>query len=289
VLPSAPLVRGAIALGRWLPAPLFRGLGTLGGALGWSFARGRRRTIAENIEHLTDSLPPHKKQSLAKRLFRQLVEDATDLFRLPSLSHEEILGLVRLDGVEHIRALHAEGRGIIVVTPHLGPYELGGAILAVLGFPVHAMVEEIDPDTNGALASYRRATGMELIPRNSGLRQLYRLLKEGKIVLLVADRVIGEGADGLLVPFGDAMRAVPTGPAAFALATGSPIVVGHIVRGSPGAPRYFLHVDPPIEPAGHTRDSLTRLVATRFNTLICQHPDQWYVFQPDWHPRDPGP
>lgn len=177
---------------------------------------------------------------------------------------------------------------MVVVTPHLGPYELGAALLAVMGFPVHGMVEDIDPDTNAALASYRRATGMQLLSRTTGLRQLYRLLKEGKIVLLVADRVIGEGSDGMLVPFGDAMRSVPIGPAAFAIATGTPIVVGHIVRGQPGSPRYLLHVDPPIEPAGHSKETLTRLVAARFETLIRQHPDQWYVFQPDWHPRDPG-
>jgi KDO2-lipid IV(A) lauroyltransferase len=158
----------------------------------------------------------------------------------------------------------------------------------VLGFTVHGMVEDIDPDTNAALAAYRTATGMQLLSRNTGLRQLYRLLKDGSIVLLVADRVIGEGSDGMLVPFGNAMRPVPTGPAAFAIATGVPIFVGHIVRGPGGSPRYLLHVDPPIEPAGHSRETLTRLVAARFDTLIRQHPDQWYVFQPDWHPRDPG-
>lgn len=217
-----------------------------------------------------------------------MFEDATDLFRLPSMTRDQILALVHTEGIEELTRLHAQGRGVIVVTPHLGPYELGGALLAVLGLPVHGMVEEIDPDTNSALASYRRATGMQLLSRNTGLRQLYRLLKEGSIVLLVADRVIGEGSEGLLVPFGDAMRSVPTGPAAFAIATGSPIVVGHIVRSQSGSPRYLLHVDPPIEPAGHDRVTLTRLVAARFETFIRQHPDQWYVFQPDWHPRDPG-
>lgn len=267
---------------------MFRALGTIAGIGSWVFAGSRRRIAEENVKHLASTEAPSRKHALAKRTFRRLFEDATDLFRLPSLSRDEILGLTHAEGLDEFRKVHEQGRGIIVVTPHLGPYELGGAILAVLGFPVHAMVEDINPDTNAALASYRRATGMELLSRNTGLRQLYRLLKDGRIVLLVADRVIGEGSEGLLVPFGDAMRAVPTGPAAFAIATGAPIVVGHIVRSPSGSPRYLLHVDPPIEPAGHTKDTLTRRVAARFDTLIRQHPDQWYVFQPDWHPRDPG-
>jgi lauroyl/myristoyl acyltransferase len=149
------------------------------------------------------------------------------------------------------------------------------------------MVEDIDPATNAALASYRKAAGLELISRSTGLRQTYRLLKEGRIVLLVADRVIGEGTEGVEVPWGAGRRLVPSGPAAFALATGAPIVSGYIVRRPSGEPtRYLLHLDAPIVATGMSRDDLTRDVAARLAGAVCQHPDQWYVFQPDWRPSD---
>jgi lauroyl/myristoyl acyltransferase len=113
------------------------------------------------------------------------------------------------------------------------------------------------------------------------------LLKEGQIVLLVADRVIGEGADGVEVPWGTGRRLVPSGPAAFALATGAPIVSGYIVRQPAGArTRYLLHLDAPIVATGISRDELTRDVAAHLAGAVCQHPDQWYVFQPDWQTRD---
>jgi KDO2-lipid IV(A) lauroyltransferase len=247
----------------------------------------RRRVLEVNAGYLAPGLPPHERARLARRTFINFFEAASDLFRLPSLQPDEIQHLITAEGMEHLHAAHAMGRGVIVVTPHLGPYELGGAYVASLGLPVHAMVEDIDPETNAALASYRGAAGMGLISRGAGIRQMYRLLKEGQIVLLVADRVIGEGAEGVEVPWGAGRRLVPSGPAAFALATGAPIVSGYIVRRPAGArTRYLLHLDAPIVATGTSRDELTRDVAAHLAGAVCQHPDQWYVFQPDWQPRD---
>jgi KDO2-lipid IV(A) lauroyltransferase len=257
------------------------------GLLASLLASSRRRILEENARHLRPGQPAAVHRQLARHTFINFFEAVSDLVRLPSASRQELQELVGLEGMEHCDAALARGRGVIMVTPHLGPYELGGAYLASLGLPVHAMVEDIDPDTNAALASYRRATGMQLISRRSGVRQTLRLLKEGQIVLLVADRVVGEGSEGVDVAWGAGRRAVPTGPAAFALATGAPIVPGYIVRQPAGSrTRYLVHLDAPIVADGTSRDDLTRDVAARLADAVCQYPDQWYVFQPDWLPRD---
>lgn len=243
--------------------------------------------LVRNAGNLAPHLSTAERRRVARHTFVNFFEAASDLFRLPSLSPDQIQGLIAAEGMEHLHTAQALGRGVIVVTPHLGPYELGGAYVASLGLPVHAVVEDINPATNAALASYREASGMELISRSTGLRQMYRLLKEGRIVLLVADRVIGDGADGVAVPWGAGRRLVPSGPAAFAIATGAPIVSGYIVRRPAGkASRYLLHLDAPIVATDVSRDDLTRDVAARLAGAVCQYPDQWYVFQPDWLPRD---
>ncbi|MBK8058763.1 MAG: lysophospholipid acyltransferase family protein [Gemmatimonadetes bacterium] len=190
-------------------------------------------------------------------------------------------------GAEHLDAALALGKGVVVATAHLGPYEFGGAWLALAGYPVHAMVEDIDPETNAAMALYRKATGMKLISRSGGLRAAIRVLRDREILLLVADRVVGRGSEGLAVPFGDGVRAVPTGPAALALATGAPIVTGHIARNRGRGPRYLVRLEAPISatPTGDTsrdRDALTGQVAQRLAAAVQAHPDQWFVFQPEW-------
>lgn len=286
MLPSSTLVRSAIALARWLPPGIFRALATVLGALGFFVAGRRRAVVQDTLRRLAPQASGAQRRRLARRLFRNLLQDASDLFRLPSLGRGKLLALIEIEGLEELRRALELGRGAIVVTAHVGPYELAAAYLAVIGLPVHAMVEDIDPETNAALRAYRSATGLQLISRNTGVRSLYRLLAQGQCVLLVADRVIGKGSGDLMVPFGNSSRAIPTGPAALALATGAPLVIGHIVRSSSPGARYHLRIDPAISPVGHSRDELTRTIGARFNTLVQAHPDQWYVFQPDWEPRD---
>jgi len=270
-----------------LPAPIWRAAARRIGLLASLVAGDRRRVLTVSASYLAPQLSLPERKRMARRTFLNFFEAASDLFRLPSLRADEIQAMIAAEGMEHLHAARAMGRGVIVVTPHLGPYELGGAYVASLGLPVHAMVEDIDPETNAALASYRGAAGMGLISRSTGLRQMYRLLKEGQIVLLVADRVIGEGAEGIEVAWGSGRRPVPSGPAAFAIATGAPILSGYIVRQPAGSPRrYLLHLDAPIVATGKSRDDVTRDVAARLAGAVCQHPDQWYVFQPDWQPRD---
>jgi lauroyl/myristoyl acyltransferase len=161
--------------------------------------------------------------------------------------------------------------------------------MAARGFRVHAMVEDLDPETLDALALYRRATGMELVSMKQGIRSVFRLLDERAIVLLVADRAIGDGRGAVAVPFAHGVRPVPPGPATFAMAKRTPIIVGHIVRNPARRPRYVVHFGPPILAEGDgeaARLRLTRLVTERIADAAQRYPDQWYVFQPQWMPND---
>jgi lauroyl/myristoyl acyltransferase len=291
MLTSPPLIRAAVRALRVVPVGVMRGVARLAGNIGYWVAPTRRLTIIENVEHLAPDDSSSRRRRLARRTFVNLMEAAVDLFRLPTATREELLELVEIRGKEHLDAALALGRGVVTVTPHLGPYELGGAYLAAAGYTVHAMVEDIDPEVNAALALYREATGMKLLSRSRGLRAALRVLKDKEILLLVADRVIGDGSDGVEVPFANGRRAIPTGPASFALASGAPVIVGHIARNTHGGARYLIRLDPPILPesTGHSADDRLRLttrIAERFSSLVREHPDQWFVFQPEWKRRD---
>jgi len=290
MIPSARVVRLAVRLLRVVPAAPARWLARAGGAVAFALARGRRDVLLENQRHLSPNATPAERRARARRTMMHLAEAAVDLFRLPSAPRDELERLVEVEGREHLDRAMALGRGVVVVTGHLGPYELGGAWLALAGYPVHAMVEELSPETNAALSLYREATGMKLLSRNRATRAALRLLREQQLVLLVADRVVGDGSEGVVVRFGAGARAVPTGPAALALATQAPIVVGSIIRHPhlrARAPRYLVQLEPPIVAEatsdGHAdRERLTRQIAERLAASVVAHPDEWFVFQPGW-------
>ncbi|MCC6931089.1 MAG: lysophospholipid acyltransferase family protein [Gemmatimonadaceae bacterium] len=294
MIPSAPLVRAAVRLLGVVPAAPVRALARTAGAVGFVVARGRRRTLLDNQRFLQPAASPTQRRRAARHTMMNLAEAAVDLYRLPTMGAGEMSTLVEVRGREHMDAALAMGRGVIAVTAHLGPYELAGAWLALAGYPVHAMVEELDPQTNAALALYREATGMKLLSRNAGIRPVLRLLKEGQIVVLVADRVVGDGTEGIAVPFAGGERRIPTGPATLALSTGAPLIIGHIARNQTGATRYIVEMEPPVV-ASRTgdgprdRDRLTRRIASSLASAVQSHPDQWYVFQPEWARRDASP
>ncbi len=273
-------------LARHLPPRVLHALARFAGSLGWWLAPARRAIALENARHLMPGQTALQQRDAARRLLPNLFEAAVDLFRLPSMGATGVRDLVEVHGEDHLRAAFNLGRGVVIVTGHVGPYELGAVWMAAMGFPIYAMVEDLAPETGAALATYRTATGVKLVSRNTGARQLYRVLKEGNLVALVADRLVGTGAPGIPVPFGDAPRDIPTGPAAFAIAANAPVVVGSIVRRPGAGPRYRLTFEPPVEPAGYTTDTLVRRIGSQLASFAQSHPDEWYVFQPAWPARD---
>ena len=288
MITSPAVIRGATALLRVTPPGLVRGVAALGGTLAY-YAMGERRRIVR--DNLARNLPNDRRRhaALARRTFRNLATASVDLFRLPHLPRGDLLAMVGCAERENMDAAHDMGKGVIAVTAHLGPYELGGAWLAAAGYPVHAMVEDLAPDVLDALATYRTAAGMQVISMKQGVRGVFRLLEEQQIVLLVADRAV-EGTKGVVkLPFNDGVRPVPTGPAAIAVATGAPVVVGTITLNPNSPPRYLLHLDPPVVANGRSEEErlrLTRYITDRLAAAVRDHPDEWYVFQPQWISSD---
>jgi KDO2-lipid IV(A) lauroyltransferase len=212
---------------------------------------------------------------------------AVDMFRMPTAPPGELIELFEIHNIEHLHAAQAMGKGTVIVTGHIGPYELAGGSVASAGYPMHAMVEDLDPEVLEALTSYRASTGMGIVNMRDGLRAAYKILRKSEILILVADRAVG-GARGIEVPFAGGIREFPTGPAIFSMTTGAPILIGFVSLNPGGRKRYRIDFDPPILPEGRDdaeRDRLTRHIACRLGQFVQEHPDQWFVFQPNWITR----
>lgn len=246
-----------------------------------------RRAVLQSMRYLAPDATERQRRKMARRLFRNMAMASVDLFRLPSASLDELRGLIECVGLENLENAHATGRGVMVVSSHLGPYELAAAYLAALGFPVHGLVENLPEEVMNALSSFRAATGMKLIPIRGGLPATHAVLEAGEIVLLLGDRAVGASKGGVEVPFGRGVRPIPMGTARISIQTGALVVVASIRRNPGGSrrPRYLLTFEPAIEPgaAGENgRVDLTMRIGERLAAMVEQTPDEWYVFQPKW-------
>ena len=166
-----------------------------------------------------------------------------EAFRLPDLSHEEIVSThVCFD--EHLLAKAlAGGRGVILALPHMGNWDHAGAWVSLAHAPFTTVAERLKPESlYERFLAYRRSLGMEVLPLTGGsgpFRTLLERARSGRLICLLADRDLT--ANGVEVTlFGETAK-MPAGPAALAVAARGAAAAGHpVVRGGG-----VLHPDPP--------------------------------------------
>lgn len=257
--------------------------------IAWALSRGRRARLTENYRLVFGGgLASGRAHRLTRSAFRHMARNVVDFLRFPRLSPRVIRGMTSVEGVEHLRQGMEDGKGAILVTGHIGNWELGGGLLASFGFPTNVVAESIAPARTLFLkdrirrlyTGHRRAVGMRVIPLESSGPASYRCLRRGDLLVLLGDRDIS--ATGIAVTmFGETVR-VPRGPAVLSLRLGAPIFTGYLVRDRSG--RYRGIVDPsiPFQASGDfERDvrELTKVVTGRLESYVRRFPDQWFVFE----------
>jgi KDO2-lipid IV(A) lauroyltransferase len=207
-----------------------------------------------------------------------------ETFALRSMSFEDVNRLFRPTGIEHIDAGLEAGRGVIVALPHMGNWDAAGHWLAVNGYPVVAVAEELRPAAVSDLFyRHRRALGMQIVPLQKGVgERLARLLTENRVVALLCDRNIG--GRGVSVDFFGELASLPAGPALLAKTTGAALLPVVVYTQDEG---WTCAVEPPLDAgtggrgADGVRATMTEL-AGRFERGISAAPADWHMFQPVW-------
>lgn len=198
---------------------------------------------------------------------------------------------VALDGsIERLDEQLEKGRGALIVTAHIGDWELLCARLRRRGHvgAVVGRVRRNDP-SHRWLTEMRRAYGVETIAQDASARQALRVVQRGGTLGLLSDLRVRR-IEGRTLPFLGAPARVMTAPASFARVLDIPIVPVRCVR-PPGSERFVLSVDEPIA----LREDLSRDAAVDdllrrqndvFARWICETPEQWAWHQRRW--PDPG-
>jgi len=274
-----------------LPLKIGYGLAKFCSDIHYMFADKDRRFVRENLKVIFPEKSRREIRRIRIRMARNFAKYLVDFFRFSKLDSEYVKKNIKIENAHFVTEALSKGKGVIILSAHLGNWELGAVVVALLGYPFWAVVlphkhKYVDRFFN----SQRESKGVKVIPLGKAARMCITVLKKNELLALVGDRDFTES--GIAVDFFGKPSIFPKGPAALALNTGAVILPGFMVRNSDDS--FTLWMDKPIEcnpPVGAERklrfsDSDLMGVINQYKgvieSYIRKYPDQWYMFKRFW-------
>lgn len=177
-----------------------------------------------------------------------------------------------------------EGKGVILVTGHFGKWEIMSSWLGYTGYESIAVVQR--QGNRGAdlfFRNLRETTGMSMIYRKSSLKNMYRILEDNKILILVSDQ--DSKSKGVFVNFFNKPSSTPKGVARFHLQTHSPVlfISCHLEKNN----RYTIHIQPVIPDGQPTVETITQAFTSLLEEKVRRFPEQYFWFHRRWKSKPP--
>lgn len=275
----------------WRVAVEFAGwIGTL-----FYWPLGVRRRVAE--KQIAAAFPEYSSREVgrvARESFRHLGRVAAESALFSRLDGAGILEHMEgTDGLELFERQREAGRGAIVLTGHLGNWELGGAATAASGQPIDVVVRLMgNPLFDGYLTRTRSRLGMIVVRDRDAVRHTARALKDGHVIAFLIDQSGLHIASSFVNFFGRPAK-TPRGPAVLAIRLDVPVFFGVSLRQPDG--RYHLHIRELVtERTGDTDRDVEAILNEYSRTLesfVRQAPEQYFWQHRRWkrQPADTPP
>ncbi len=252
--------------------------------LHYIFAAGDRRITRENIKVIFPEKSEREIRRMRIRMFRNFAKYLVDFFRFSKLDINYIKRNIKVENIHYIDEALSKGKGAIIVTAHLGNWELGGVVVALLGYPFWMVaLPHKYRKVNDFFNFQRGSKGINVIPLGRAARQSLDILKENRVLALAGDRDFSE--KGIVSDFFGRPAIFPQGPAALSLKTGAKVIPGFMLRNE--GDTFTLKFEKPLEfiSTGDKNNDLIGLTAQYrniFEDYIRKYPDQWYMFRKFW-------
>jgi KDO2-lipid IV(A) lauroyltransferase len=266
-----------------LPRPLVRSVSAVSAELGYRLCRERREALMSNMEVIEPNAI--YRNELARSCFHnflRMLHDFCDCAaggsaRVNALMHER-------RGFQFLESGRCRGRGTLLITGHLGAWELGGMVLAADGFPVNVVtMAEPTQELNEWRRKYRERFGIKTITVGSdkfAFVEIFQALRRNELVAMLVDRPYLNS--GVPVNFFGRSTLFSSAAARIWQYTQATVIPAFVVQLRPA--KYGCYAYPLIEMAAdRTVEENSQLIANVFQGIIREFPEQWYNFVPIWH------
>jgi len=281
------LYRIGYVLTNILPLSLAYWLGERFSDIHYCISRKDREAVVKNLSVV---LKKDTKECvlLARKVFRNFALYLVDFFRMLHLDKDVVKKRVRVLGRENLDNALKKNKGAIALSAHIGNWEMGGVVTAILGYDISAVVLRHGHEgINKFFLGQREKKGMKAILVDSIMKKCISALSKNGILALLGDRDFTNS--GIMLNFFGVPTSIPKGPAMFSVKMGSPIVPTFFIREDRF--NYKLIFDKPIEaektPGLETDEkvkNLTEKFVSILEKYIKEYPEQWLMFRRFWEP-----
>jgi KDO2-lipid IV(A) lauroyltransferase len=275
-----------------LPRPLAHRLGQ---GIGWLAYRtlGRLRRVGRrNLELAFPEMAAEARERLLRAEYDNLGRLLAEFCLFPAYTRENIRNFVGYEGLENYLAARARGRGVLLMTAHLGGWELGSFAHSLNGYPQRVVVRALDnPYLDRLSQRYRTLHGNRTFGKQEFARGLISAMRAGETVGVLMDTNMTP-PQGVFVPFFGIEACTASGVARVALRTGAAVVPAFTVwHGEREG--YRIHFEPALELMRTGDDNAdaranTALFTRVIESYVRRYPEQWLWLHRRWKSRPPG-
>lgn len=272
-----------------LPRTLALTVGQAVGAVAQRVLPHLSRHAETNLRRALPELDLPARRQIQRGVFRNLGRLLGEVSQFPKFTRANIEQVVVYEGLQNYLDAVAQGRGVILLTGHIGAWELSVYAHSVYGYPMSFLKRNVDNPLVEALAERRRARfGNRGIDKRGSVREVLKTLKAGGVVGILAD-LNASREEGVFCDFFGIPACTTAGVATLALRTGAVVVPGYLLWDE-AAQIHRLHFEPPVETinTGNQKEDVqtnTARYTQRLEAVIRRHPDQWLWIHRRWRTR----
>jgi len=277
---------------RALPRRMARAAGAGIAAIAYLLHSRLRRVGRRNLELAFPALPAAEREAILRQEYRHLGWLLAEFCQMSTYTRETASRFIRTEGLDHYLGARDRGKGVFVLTGHLGAWELSSFYHSLAGYPMGMVIRRLDnPLVDRLVNRIRCQHGNRVLHKDDFARGLIGAMRAGETVGILMDTNMTP-PQGLFVPFFGIEACTASGLARVALKTGAAVLPGFLLW-EERERQYVLRFGPELTLADSGDSeadaaSNTALFTAVIEETIRQYPSQWLWMHRRWKTRPPG-
>lgn len=256
------------------------------GKLAWFLLPSRRRLVRSNLTQAYPDMDSPEMARMIHDIFQRLGALMVEVLRMPLITPHNYRDWITYEGMEYVEAARAKGKGVILLSSHIGNWEVGSIALGLYGLPCYLVTRPMDNPHLEALANrWRTRPGISLIPKHGAALKLARILKEGSASGVMMDQNYRDRKNAVFVDFFGRPAATTPLAAQYHLRFGAALILGHCLPEGRGKFKLTFHPEIEFMPTGNMSQdiqALTQKITACVEDDIRKNPHLWFWLHNRW-------